>query len=373
MSKKKIVSITAGIMITGLLLVIGGGIFLLNHFYFKMNITEPLIREEVGIIGQVAEKEKDSNIINVAIVGINPDDVTSNSRIDLVKVISFDMSNKTVKLTSISSDMSVYIPGSDKKIDKLSQAYGDGDARSILTTLNYTFDLDLTRYVAFDLDVIELIIEMIDGIELDISEDELEGVNEEIQYLNNLSDTDSDTSYLKTNGVQKLLGRQVMAYMHHDYESEHSTQIERQSKIMDEMMDKIMNQSGMNLLRLLEASLPYIETNLTRNEMINLGINILTFDLEKIDKLEITVLDSKDNLIGSKVNNPLDTLDNYQNLVRDVHAFIYNDTYYQSSKPMIDMWLLLEKNSDWVATSSAGYFFRSTGDNSVKNARESIE
>lgn len=372
-SKKKIVSITAGILITSLLLVIGGGTFLFNYFYFKMDITEPFIPEEVGVIGKVAQKEKESNIINIALVGMNSNSSTSKSRSDLVKVISLDMSDKLVKLTSIQPDMLVYIPGSDKKIDKLSHAYGNGEVQSILTTLNYNFDLDITRYVAFNLDVIEPVIELIDGIELDIPEDELKIVNDNIQYLNNSSDTDSEMSYLKTGGVQKLLGRQVMAYMRNSYENGNLTQIERQSKVMDAIIDKIMNESDMNLLALLDACLPYIETNLTMNEMINLGMNILTFDLEKIDKLEITVLDSKDNLTSSKVNSPFDTLDNYQKLVRDVHAFIYDDTYYQTSKSMVDMWILLEKNSDWVATSSAGYFFRSTSDNSVKNTGELIE
>ena len=72
-------------------------------------------------------------------------------------------------MTSFQRDTLIYIPEPENDFDKLNHAYWYGGAPLTLKTLNYNFDLDITRYVAFNFDAIEHIIDMIDGIELDES------------------------------------------------------------------------------------------------------------------------------------------------------------------------------------------------------------
>ena len=96
-----------------------------------------------------------------------------------------------------------------------------------------------------------------------------------------------------------------------------------------------MNQSYTELLGLLDACLPYVETNLTMNEMISFGTKVLTFDLKNIEQTQIPVADNKNKTVSYKGYSPLYVMNNYQDLVRDVHAFIYNDTEYQPSPTVI--------------------------------------
>lgn len=373
MSKKKIVSMIVSLLIVGLVLVTGGVLFTLDYFYSKMEITDHLIYDEVGIRGRLLEKERGGHVINIAVLGIDGEDNHSNRRSEMVKVISLDMRNQTVKLISIQSDMLVYTPDVGQDFERLGHVYGYGKAPLTLKVLNETFDLDITRYVALKLEGMEQMIEMINGIELDVHKDEVKMINEQIKQLNRMADTDMETSSLVTDGIQTLSGQQAMAYMRNGDESDGVARIQRQQKVIDAVIDKVMNQSYMTLLRVLSACLPYVETNLTQNELIKFGLKALTFDLEKMEEMDVPASDYKHDLASYKGDRSFYIVDCYQNLVHDVHEFIYNESYYQSSIPMVDIWLRLEEESEWVATSGKGYFFRSSGNDSTENYDEGVE
>ena len=335
-SKKKVVSIVSGLLVIVLVLVIGGGIFAANHFYSKVKTTDQLTQDEVSVNSEIAHKEKEANIVNIAILGIDQDGDGSNGRSDAIKMISLDMNNKKVKMTSFQRDTLIYIPEPENDFDKLNHAYWYGKAPLTIKTLNYNFDLDITRYVAFNFDAIEHIIDTIDGIQLDVHENELKVTNDYIKHLNSLSETDEDAPYLTKGGLQTLSGRQAMAYMRNRYVGDDFDLMNRQSKVMEAMVDKVMNQSYTELLGLVDACLPYVETNLTMNEMINFGTKVLTFDLKNIEQTQIPASDNKNKTVSYKGYSPLYVMNSYQDLVRDVHAFIYNDTEYQPSPTVID-------------------------------------
>lgn len=315
---------------------VSSGFLALSHYYFKLNTTDSLTVEEVGVSDEVAKKEQESNIVNIAVLGIDRDGDGSNGRSDAIKVISLDMNSKKVKLTSFQRDTLIYIPNPENDFDKLNHAYWYGGAPLTLKTLNYNFDLDITRYVAFNFDAIEHIIDTIDGIELDVHENELKVTNDYIKSLNSASSNDVDAPYLTKGGLQTLSGRQAMAYMRNRYVGDDFDRMNRQNKVMEAMIDKVMNQSYTELLGLLDACLPYVETNLTMNEMISFGTKVLTFDLKNIEQTQIPASDNKNKTVSYKGYSPLYVMNSYQDLVRDVHAFIYNDTEYQPSPTVIE-------------------------------------
>ena len=263
MGKKKAVNNVITVMITTFILVMGGGVFAARHFYSKINTTNQLVHDEVAVNDAVVNKEQDLQVINIALLGIDQDGDGSNGRSDAIKMISLDMNNKKIKMTSFQRDTLIYLPDPENDFDKLNHAYWYGGAPLTLKTLNYNFDLDLTRYVAFNFDAIEKIIDVIDGIELDVHENELKVTNDYIKSLNAASSTDEDAPYLTEGGLQLLSGRQTMAYMRNRYVGTDFTRMERQNKVIEAVISKVKQQSYTELLALLETCLPYVETNLT--------------------------------------------------------------------------------------------------------------
>ncbi len=59
MSKKKKFSIMISLIIILLMLVIGGGFALANRYYLKLETTDSLNPEEVGVTEELVEKEKE--------------------------------------------------------------------------------------------------------------------------------------------------------------------------------------------------------------------------------------------------------------------------------------------------------------------------
>ena len=93
-----------------IILLIGSGFLITYHYYSQMATTERLEQSDVGILNELVEKEEESNIVNIAVLGIDQDGDGSDGRSDAIKVISLDMNNKKVKLTSFQRDTLIYIP-----------------------------------------------------------------------------------------------------------------------------------------------------------------------------------------------------------------------------------------------------------------------
>lgn len=335
MSKGKVVSIVVSLVTTLIILVIGGGIFVANHYYSNLERTESLTPQEAGVSEDLIQKEDKSNIINIAVLGIDRNGDGSPGRSDAIKVVSLDMDEKNVRITSFQRDTLVYLPEPEGYFDNLNHAYWYGKAPLTLKTLNYNFDLDITRYVAFNFDAIEYIIDTMGGVQLEVHENELKVTNDYISSLNNLSDTDLDAPYLTKGGVQTLSGRQAMAYMRNRYVGSDFARMDRQNKVMEAMINQLMDQNYTELLALLESCLPYVETNLTMNEIISFGTKLLTFNFENIEQIQIPAADNKHNTVS--FNGLIHyVMESYQDLVRKVHAFIYNDTQYQPSQTVIE-------------------------------------
>ena len=94
MSKKKKFSIMISLIIILLILVIGGGFALVNRYYLKLETTDSLNPKEVGVTEELVEKEKESKIVNIALLGIDQNGDGSDGRSDAMKVVSLDFTNK---------------------------------------------------------------------------------------------------------------------------------------------------------------------------------------------------------------------------------------------------------------------------------------
>lgn len=334
---KRRVCIVVGIFIIILMTIaISGGWSIVAHYYSKIETTDQLAKEETGVTEELVEKEKESKIVNIALLGIDQNGDGSDGRSDAMKVVSLDFTNKVIKMTSFQRDTLIYIPEPMNDFDKLNHPYAYGKAPLTLKTLNYNFDLDITRYVAFNFDAIEKIIDIMGGVDIDIKSSEINVTNDYINHLNSLHAGDTDAPRLTKGGLQTLSGRQAMAYMRNRYVGSDFTRMERQSTVIQALIDKAMTLSYSELLSLLDACLPYVQTNLTLNEIIDYGTKALNFDLSQIEQLQIPSADTTHKSISYKGYSPLYIMGSYQDLVKELHAFIYNDTEYQPSQTVIE-------------------------------------
>ena len=116
-----------------------------------------------------------SSHLNVLLMGV--DVLSENSqRSDAMIVASIGYND--VKLTSFMRDMVVNIPGYGS--GRLNSAYAHGGPELVMRTLNSNFGLNIMHYAAVDFVSLVEIIDAIGGVDIDITEAEMEQINNNV-------------------------------------------------------------------------------------------------------------------------------------------------------------------------------------------------
>lgn len=314
------------IILAIILVLIGGGVgfayYWIDSTLGKMELTEKIDKEEAGIEKELLEKEKNSQVINIAVFGIDKNGDETDGRSDAIKILSLDTQNNEAKITSLQRDTLIYIPGVKQDFEKLNHAYAYGGANLALQTINYNFDLDVTRYVALNFEAVKHVIDAIGGIELEIQEGEVPFIAE-----------------VTHSGYQHLDGKQALGYMRLRYSDNDYVRMDRQTAVMQAMFSKLSSLNYSQILELINECLPYVETNISTNEMLSLGMKALKLDPANIQTHQIP-RGSGETVNQSVTYNgysPLYIVDSYQQLVKDVHEDIYGESNYEPSQRVKDM------------------------------------
>lgn len=326
MKKYKRIVITLGIFLGLLVTMIVSGALYANYLFDstldQMVVTQPIQKEEASISQAVIEKEEETSVTNIAVFGLDRNGDGSNGRSDAMKVLSLDTKNKTAKVTSLQRDTLIYIPGEIQDFDKLNHAYAYGGAKLAMQTINYNFDLDLTRYVTFDFDAIEFIIDSIGGVDIEV-------LSKEISSIPGVTQS----------GIQTLSGSQALSYMRIRYADSDYVRMSRQTTVMKAIFAKLKETSYTKLLTLLNESLPFIETNLTKEEILNLGMEALKVDFNQIEQYQIPQNGYEDinHSVSYKGYSPLYVLNSYGTVVKQLHEGIYGDSEYEPSTTVLEL------------------------------------
>lgn len=251
-----------------LLILIGAPSFYSLQLLDKVNNVEiPKIDDELGIKEEIIEKHN-KEITNIALFGVDSKSSLEKGRTDSIIILSLDREHKKIKLTSIMRDTYVNIP--DKGMDKINHAYAFGGPELSLKTINQNFNINIREFVTVNFQGLEDIIEALGGVEVNVKENEVKHVPGSFS------------------GNQILDGKQALAYSrirktgNGDFE-----RTERQRVILEKIIDKGLNQGIAQYPKLLNALLPYVETSLSKSEILKLGTSIFTSNIKNIEKFRI--------------------------------------------------------------------------------------
>ncbi|WP_058302809.1 LCP family protein [Gorillibacterium timonense] len=182
-------------------------------------------------------------------------------RSDSIMIASIDPVTKKAALFSILRDTYVAIPGHGKERINAALAYG-GPNLAVETVSNFT-GLEIQYYVYTDFQGFMSLVESIGGIDIDVEKD--------MDYEDAWDGHEFDIHLKK--GYQHLDGKTALQYVRfrHDATSDF-TRTERQRKFMTAVAQKMQTTTNiLKLPKIISAMDPYIETNLSVNDMLRLG------------------------------------------------------------------------------------------------------
>lgn len=279
--KNKGLKIFLRVLIVIIVIILGIAIAGYSFVHSKLSKmkTEYIDKTAIGI----SEEAKDSlkGYRNIALLGIDSraDDYGTGNRSDCIIIASINEKTKEVKLLSVYRDTYVYVTeNGNKKLDKITHAYSYGGAQNTLKSLNEALDLNITEYVTVNFDAVIAAVNALNGVEIDIT-------SEELKYINDYIDATSQSSGIKSShlskaGRQTVDGVQAVAYSRIRYTAGGDyKRTERMRTVVTAMAKKAKTLSIGQLNKLADEILPRVSKNIENNDIIALIPSALSFDI----------------------------------------------------------------------------------------------
>ncbi len=282
--KKRRIKITITFLIL-LVILICVGLFWGENLLSKMKRTK-IDETDLGISKEVTEKLQTSeinDIVNIAFFGVDETE-DDNGRSDAMMIATFDPIHKKLKVTSIMRDTCINIPDG-YGYDKANHAYAYGGPQLAIKNLNQNFGLNITDYVKVNFEDLEGLVDAIGGIEMRLTDVEINEVNKYIERMSRIQTVTSGPVVKNDQGRVHLNGFQALGYTR-DRSSGRGDfdRTERQRKIVSEIFERISSAGTAKLASMATKLMPYVETSLTNKEIINLGANVLGLGTSNIEQ-----------------------------------------------------------------------------------------
>lgn len=216
---------------------------------------------------QTYEISKDNKVDNILLIGKDSFDSKGPARSDTMIILTIDNLSKSLKLTSLARDTLVNIP--NRGNEKLNHAYAYGEEQLLLQTINQNFKLDIKDYAIVDFKSFIEIIDILEGVDVDVDEKEINHLNQIIKSSYCLNEENKGKiKYIDNCGFQNLNGYQALAYARIRKIDTIYKRDERQRKILTNIAYKLSNTAITNY--------PAIIKNVLRNVDINISLDKIT-------------------------------------------------------------------------------------------------
>lgn len=206
-------------------------------------------------------------------------------RSDVMLIVSVNEAKAKVKLTSVMRDCEAsYAEGGGGKING---AMAKGGPDNIVKTLNKYFDLGIEDYVVINFHQMIHLVNAIGGVDIEITDGERKFIN---NYEGKFGKDAKTTPDIEKAGMVHLVGWQALNYCRDRKSSAGGDfdRVARQRKMMVALLKELQEKTLEEVMDLAPKFFKQlINTNMTQEEMIELGKLALTIDPETIEEFRI--------------------------------------------------------------------------------------
>ena len=235
------------------------------------------------------EPMKEDGVINILLIGNDSRKAGEDGRSDAMILLSISSKTKRIVMLSLLRDMYVQIPG--YKDNRLNAAYALGGAELLMETLELNFGIQVNRYVQVNFQAFAGLVDAVGGVDLELSNEEVQYVNGYLTEYNNLEGRPEGTDYLDSGayGMLHLNGPQALAYCRIRYIGSDFARTQRQRDVLMAVIQKAPKAVLTNMDDLMEGLLPNLTTNLTEAECRNLSLQVVNLARYELAQTRIPI------------------------------------------------------------------------------------
>lgn len=306
------------------------------------------IKAEDLIINQKLEQNAEVDLgegyTNVALFGVDSRDgnLGKGNRTDCIIVASLNNETKEIKMVSVYRDTLLDL--SDGTFQKCNAAYSYGGPVMAINMLNKNLDLDIQDYVTVDFGAIADAIDLLGGVEIEVTEAELPYIN---QYIpETAASAGKETAYIESAGLQLLDGTQATTYARiRSTAGGDFTRTERQRTVIEKMVEKAKKADLVTINNIINKVFPQVSTSFTLSEILNYAIAYSEYTLA--GNMGFPAEKSTDTISGfGSIVIPEDLTSN----VSKMHDFLFGTTGYQPSSTVTS----LSADIDYTVSTAGG-------------------
>lgn len=328
--KKKII---IGVLIALIVLVLGfsGAVYAyIQHNFGKMNgqnefDLKDVLNENISL--EMRDK-MEKGYWTIAVFGLDSRDGSTGkgSQSDVIMIANLNRETGEIKLASVFRD--TYLNVSDKNTyNKINAAYALGGPEQAVKALNKNLDLNITHYVAFNWKAVATAINILGGVDIDISKSEFYYINAFITET--VKGTGIGSVQLKSAGVNHLDGVQAVAYgrlrlMDSDY-----ARTERQRLVIQKAFEKAKKADFATLNSLVGNMSAMCATNINVNDLLPMVKNITKYHLG--DSMGFPAARGEKKIKIGKNNAACVIPQTLVSNVTSLHNFLYAEENYTPS------------------------------------------
>lgn len=238
-------------------------------------VTVPAEREEPEPVKEAAPlpenmEEGTENVFSILLIGVDSrkDDVAGRS--DTMILFNINPDTKKIVMTSFLRDIYLDIPGYGG--NRLNAAYAVGGPKLLSSTISANFGIEADKYIIMNFRMVQDVIDAFGGVYVDVTEEEIEYLNHNLNEHNSLLKNPSGTDHLSPEdaGTICLNGNQALAYARIRYIGTDFARTGRQREIISARIDKLRQMKVLEINDLLVEFLPRVSTNLTEKDVLSL-------------------------------------------------------------------------------------------------------
>lgn len=248
-----------------------------SYKYNQMDIR-PIKNSDLVVNEGVKEQTK--GYTTIALYGVDSRDSNLNTgtNSDAIILLSINKDTKEVKMVSVYRDTLLQIQSDSQTTHKVNYAYQLGGALMSINTLNANLDLAISDYITVDFNAMADIINALGGVEVTVTEDEVNNLNKNLAEQIGISGKYSEGVHEA--GTKVLSGQQAVAYSRIRSTGKGDiTRTMRQRTVLLGLVNKMINADSKMISNLIDVSFSCISTSLTKDEVTSLAKDIADYKI----------------------------------------------------------------------------------------------
>ncbi len=278
---------------------------------------------------------------NIVLYGVDSREgkLTSEAHSDAIMICSINNRTKEVRIASVYRD--TYLDNTNGEYRKATECYYFGGPERSISMLNKNLDLDITDYVTVDFAAVIEVVDALGGIELEITDEEMELING--YCVENKEVTGVDYTPLTQSGYVHLEGIQALAYTRIRYtEGWDYKRTERQRTVINLCYEKAKEKGIPALISIANNVLPNISTSMSTVEIISLISGMASYSVGEqtgfpFEKAAVDLSDAGDVVVPVTLSSNVSAL----------HAFLFDEENYTPSDTVQEISSIIAERSGY--------------------------